>query len=57
MLVRREIIFSGIPKTVQKIIKGADTWGISKLESAENGIKRTVLEHAASDGDRSYFQL
>jgi hypothetical protein len=46
-----------LPDTGKEIIKSPNSRGITKRKNAENGIKRTVLEHAASDGDRSYFQL
>lgn len=59
----REAVFRGeivrviFPDTGKEIIKSPNSRGITKRKTAENGIKRTVLEHAASDGDRSYFQL
>lgn len=38
--MRREIVFIRIPQTVNKVIKGADTRGVTKIKTTKNGIKR-----------------
>lgn len=55
--IGRKSVSAILPDTGKEIIKSPNSRGITKRKTAENGIKRTVLEHAASDGDRSYFQL
>ena len=45
-----------MPDAGKEIIKSSDTGSISERESAKDGIKRSFPEHAAPDGDGSYFQ-
>ena len=58
----RETIFRGkivrvsLPDAGKEIIKSPDTGSIPEGETAEDGIKRSFPEHAAPDGDGSYFQ-
>ena len=58
----REPIFGGkmigiiLPDVGKEIIKSPDTGSIPEGETAEDGIKRSFSEHAAPDGDGSYFQ-
>ena len=58
----REPIFWGkmigiiLPDAGKEIIKSPDTRSIPEGETAEDGIKRSFPEHAAPDGDGSYFQ-
>ena len=58
----RETVFRGkaapviLPDAGKEIIKSPDTGSIPEGETAEDGIKRSFPEHAAPDGDGSYFQ-
>ena len=59
----RETVFRGkiigvvLPDAGKEIIKSPDTGSIPEGETAEDGIKRSFSEHAAPDGDGSYFEF
>ena len=46
-----------LPDAGKEIIKSTDTRGIPERETAEDGIKRSFLKHAAPDSDGSNFQF
>ena len=46
-----------LPDAGKEIIKSTDTRGIPERETAEDGIKRGFLKHAAPDSDGSNFQF
>ena len=56
-LLGRKVVPVVLPDAGKEIIKSPDTGSISERESTEDCIKRSFPEHAAPDGDGSYFQL
>ena len=46
-----------LPDAGKEIIKSTDTRGIPERETAEDGIKRSFLKHAAPDSDGRNFQF
>ena len=46
-----------LPDAGKEIIKSTDARGIPERETAEDGIKRSFLKHAAPDSDGSNFQF
>ena len=53
----RKVVAVALPDAGKEIIKSPDAGSIPESETAEDGIKRSFPEHAAPDGDGSYFQL
>ena len=53
----RKVVLVVLPDAGKEIVKSADTGGIPKRKPTEDGIQRSFPEHAAPDGDGSYFQL
>jgi len=52
-----EIVLVILPDAGKEIIKSPDTRSIPEGETAEDGIKWGFPEHAAPDGDGSYFEF
>ena len=38
--MRREVIFIGIPETVEEVIESTDTGSITEFKTTENSVKR-----------------
>lgn len=53
----REVVLIILPNAGEEIIKSTNAWGIAEGETAEDGIKRSFLKHAAPDSDGSNFQF
>ena len=54
LCIRKPSLQTGTPSSS---IVNTDTRGMAERETAEDGIKRSFLKHAAPDSDRSNFQF